>query len=64
MPCRDLATDSGAVFLRWWVQWGVKLAPQLYELFPWLKIVVILREPISRTISYTRMHTREPHLVQ
>jgi hypothetical protein len=41
------------------MQMGVKLSPQLHELFPWLKIVVMLREPISRAISYTRMHTRE-----
>jgi hypothetical protein len=40
-------------------QLGVTLAPRLRELFPWLKIVIMLRDPISRAISYTRMHTGE-----
>ena len=31
------------------------LAAELRHRFPWLKIVIIMREPISRMISYTRM---------
>lgn len=37
---------------------GGPLARRLYRLFPWLKIVIMIREPISRIISYTRMHTQ------
>ena len=36
---------------------GESLAAELYALFPWIKIVMILREPISRVISYSRMYT-------
>ena len=43
------------------LQKGQALAPKLYKLFPWLKIVIMLREPISRAISYTRMHTQLKH---
>jgi hypothetical protein len=41
------------------VQRGKTLATKLYATFPWLKIVIFMREPIARAISYTRMHTRE-----
>ena len=37
---------------------GGAMARKLYRLFPWLKIVIMVREPISRLISYTRMHTQ------
>ena len=37
---------------------GGPLARRLYRLFPWLKVVIMVREPISRLISYTRMHTQ------
>jgi len=37
---------------------GGVLARKLYRLFPWIKIVIMIREPISRLISYTRMHTQ------
>ena len=37
---------------------GGPLARRLYRLFPWMKIVIMIREPISRIISYTRMHTQ------
>lgn len=40
---------------------GQPLASQLHSLFPWLKIVVIIREPISRVISYSRMYTEKQH---
>ena len=40
---------------------GETLASELYTLFPWLKIVLILREPISRVISYSRMYTERKH---
>jgi hypothetical protein len=36
---------------------GRSLAKDLHDLFPWLKIVMMMREPISRMISYTRMFT-------
>lgn len=31
---------------------------EIRKVFPWLKIVIMMREPISRVISYTRMWTR------
>ena len=37
---------------------GGVLARKLYRLFPWIKVVIMIREPISRLISYTRMHTQ------
>jgi hypothetical protein len=40
-------------------QRGLPLARQLHALYPWLKIVISMREPIARAISYTRMHTGE-----
>jgi len=33
------------------VRAGLNLAPRLAELFPWVKIVIMLREPISRAAS-------------
>lgn len=39
------------------VQRGEPLAREIRHLFPWVKVVMILREPISRLISYTRMYT-------
>jgi len=41
-----------------YAQKGGVLARRLYRLFPWLKVVIMIREPISRVISYTRMHTQ------
>ena len=38
---------------------GEDLAKEIYAAFPWLKIVVMMREPISRVISYTRMWTQK-----
>jgi len=38
---------------------GEELARDIHKMFPWLKIVVMLREPISRVISYTRMWTQK-----
>lgn len=38
--------------------WRALLADEIRQLFPWIKIVVILREPISRLISYIRMYTQ------
>ena len=38
---------------------GEDLAREIYSVFPWLKIVVMMREPISRVISYTRMWTQK-----
>jgi hypothetical protein len=38
---------------------GEDLAREIYNVFPWLKIVVMMREPISRVISYTRMWTQK-----
>ena len=38
---------------------GEELAQDIHKMFPWLKIVVMLREPISRVISYTRMWTQK-----
>lgn len=40
-----------------YAQKGGVLARRLYRLFPWLKVVIMIREPVSRVISYTRMHT-------
>ena len=37
---------------------GEELARDIHKVFPWLKIVVMMREPISRVISYTRMWTQ------
>lgn len=42
-----------------YAQKGGPLARRLYRLFPWLKVVIMIREPISRIISYTRMHTQQ-----
>ena len=51
----ELATmDASADY----AQKGGPLARRLYRLFPWLKVVIMIREPISRVISYTRMHTQ------
>lgn len=38
---------------------GEELAREIRKVFPWLKIVVMMREPISRVISYTRMWTQK-----
>jgi hypothetical protein len=38
---------------------GEDLAREIHKVFPWLKIVVMMREPISRVISYTRMWTQK-----
>jgi hypothetical protein len=38
---------------------GEDLAREIHKAFPWLKIVVMMREPISRVISYTRMWTQK-----
>lgn len=38
---------------------GEDLAREIHNVFPWLKIVVMMREPISRVISYTRMWTQK-----
>lgn len=43
---------------------GEALAKKLHVLFPWLKIVMVMREPISRMISYTRMYTLRGHRVK
>lgn len=37
--------------------WRADLAQVIHEAFPWVKIVMVLREPLSRLISYTRMYT-------
>jgi Sulfotransferase family len=42
-----------------YAQKGESLAAEIYDLFPWIKIVLILREPISRIISYSRMYTEK-----
>lgn len=39
--------------------WRGSLAKELAALFPWAKIVMVMREPLSRLISYTRMYQRE-----
>jgi hypothetical protein len=44
-----------------YAQKGEPLASELYQLFPWIKIVLFLREPISRAISYTRMYSEKNH---
>jgi hypothetical protein len=44
-----------------YAQKGQPLASELYSLFPWIKIVLFLREPISRIISYSRMYTEKNH---
>lgn len=44
-----------------YAQAGRSLARKLYNLFPWVKIVIMMREPISRLISYTRMHTESTY---
>ncbi len=44
-----------------YAQKGEPLARELYQNFPWIKIVLFLREPISRTISYSRMYTEKNH---
>lgn len=41
------------------MQKGEPLAKMVHATFPWIKIVVMIREPISRMISYTRMWTGE-----
>ena len=43
---------------------GAMLAPQLHQLFPWIKLVIIMREPLSRLISYVRMYTQRGHEVK
>ena len=40
---------------------GETLASEIYGLFPWIKIVLFVREPISRVISYSRMFTELGH---
>lgn len=40
------------------LQKGEPLARKLHEMFPWLKIVMVMREPIARMISYSRMFTQ------
>lgn len=37
--------------------WRADLAQVIHEALPWIKIVMVLREPLSRLISYTRMYT-------
>jgi hypothetical protein len=43
---------------------GGAIAPELYKLFPWIKLVIIMREPLSRLISYVRMYTQRAHEVK
>lgn len=43
---------------------GSALAPELHRLFPWIKLVIIMREPLSRLISYVRMYTQRGHEVK
>ena len=43
---------------------GAAIAPELQTLFPWIKLVVVMREPISRLISYVRMFTELGHQVK
>lgn len=43
---------------------GTLLAPELHRLFPWIKLVIIMREPLSRLISYVRMYTQRGHEVK
>lgn len=43
---------------------GGSIAPELYNLFPWIKLVVIMREPLSRLISYVRMYTQREHEIK
>jgi hypothetical protein len=50
----EKATIDASVDYAWK---GKSLSHDLHELFPWLKIVMMMREPISRMISYTRMFT-------
>ena len=52
----EAATQDSSVDYAWK---GEPLARELRETFPWLKIVIMMREPISRVISWTRMWTRE-----
>lgn len=40
---------------------GAPLARRLYRYFPWLKIVVMLKEPISRLISVAQIHTNSTY---
>lgn len=40
---------------------GEPLARKIHETFPWVKIVIMMREPISRMVSWTRMWTRKLH---
>ena len=43
---------------------GAAIAPELSTLFPWIKLVIIMREPLSRLISYVRMYTQRQHEVK
>ena len=43
---------------------GGAIAPQLHKLFPWIKLVIIMREPLSRLVSYIRMYTQKGHAVK
>lgn len=37
---------------------GDLVAQDIYNTFPWVKIVIVLRDPIARAISYKNMHTK------
>lgn len=50
----ERATIDASVDYAWK---GRALSTELHGLFPWLKIVMMMRDPISRMISYTRMFT-------
>lgn len=50
----ERATIDASVDYAWK---GRSLSKEIHDLFPWLKIVMMMREPISRMISYTRMFT-------
>ena len=54
----ELVTVDASVDYAWK---GRPMAEMLHEHFPWLKIVLVMREPISRMISYTRMFTLRDH---
>jgi hypothetical protein len=52
----ERATTDASVDYAWK---GRSLSKEIHELFPWLKIVMMMRDPISRMISYTRMFTQK-----
>ena len=55
------ATGDASVDYGWK---GEELAQEIYSVFPWIKVAAIMREPISRMVSYTRMYTARGELLK